>query len=68
MKHLFAFVIWLLLFFVTFCVINGIVVLIFPVSWNDCVTSAGWVAFYLLFGGIAHGVLTAEIVEDLERQ
>ena len=40
-------------FFGLFVVINTVVVIIFPVSWNDVVTCPGWIVCYFVIGLIA---------------
>jgi len=68
MKALLSIVIFLVLWFGIFCIINGMIILIFPVSWNECVTAAPWIAVWGIFGGILCGCLTAEIVEEWEKE
>lgn len=51
-------------FFGLFVVISALIALIFPCSWNDVVSCPGWIAVYVLFGGILSGF----IVDDFNTE
>lgn len=44
-------------FFGLFVIISALIALIFPCSWNDVVSCPGWIAVYVLFGGILSGFI-----------
>lgn len=52
---------FLAMFFGLFTIINLLIVLIFPVSWNDVVTFPFWLVVYTI-GGSVLSVMTAEKV------
>jgi hypothetical protein len=51
-------------FFGLFTVINMMVVLIFPVSWNDVVTCAPWCAIYFFIGVIMSVMVVDKVITD----
>ncbi len=51
-------------FFGLFAVINLLVVIIFPVSWNDVVTCPGWCASYFFIGLIMSIAVTDAYIND----
>jgi len=51
-------------FFGLFTVINLMVVLIFPVSWNDVVTCPGWCAVYFFIGVIMSVMVVDQVIAD----
>lgn len=51
-------------FFGLFAVINLMIVLIFPVSWNDVVTCAPWCAIYFFIGTIMSVMVVDSVISD----
>ena len=51
-------------FFGLFTVINLMIVLIFPVSWNDVVTCPGWCAAYFFIGLIMSVMVVDQVIAD----
>jgi len=63
-KTLMAIGAFLATFFGLFTVINLLVVLIFPVSWNDVVTCPPWCAIYFFIGMIMSIMVVDEITSN----
>ena len=63
-KTLLAIAAFLGTFFGLFVIINTLVVLIFPVSWNAVVTCPGWCAAYLFIGFILSIAVTDNVIND----
>jgi len=63
-KTLMAIGAFLATFFGLFTVINLLVVLIFPVSWNDVVTCAPWCAIYFFIGMIMSIMVVESVITD----
>ena len=55
---------FILTFFGVFTIINVFIVLIFPVSWNDVVTSPGWCVSYFFVGMMLSIAVVNEIIDD----
>lgn len=64
MKTLLGIGVFIGTFFGLFAVINLLVVLIFPVSWNAVVTCPGWCACYFFIGMIASCAMTDEFINN----
>lgn len=44
-------------FFGLYTILTSLIVLIFPVSWNEVVSCVGWDVMYMMFGGILCGYI-----------
>lgn len=51
-------------FFGLFAIINLLIVVIFPVSWNDVVTCPGWIVCYFFIGLMVSIAVTDAYVSD----
>ena len=52
-------------FFGLFIIINALVVVIFPVSWNDVVTCPAWLVVYFVIGIVTSIMVVEELNSNL---
>jgi len=51
-------------FFGLFVIINGLTIIIFPVSWNDVVTCPAWIGIYFIIGLICSVMVVDTIINN----
>lgn len=56
--------IFFILFVTGFVVIAATIVIIFPVSWNDVVTSPAFLVPYVIIGGVCWGAAASNLIDE----
>lgn len=51
-------------FFGLFSIINLLVVIIFPVTWNQVVTCPGWCGVYMILGTMLSVMVVDSVIKD----
>ena len=64
MKALKETITYFVIFILGFIILAITLILIFPVTWNDVVTSPAFLLTYFIFGGVGSGIITGEISKD----